>query len=128
MGFEKIRSSFSPKEKFISANELVSYGMEDDLIHIHVVPKEKVENIFIKFREGLQEIAKIVNENPNIKKVSGSSWLVAENAEALERRYGFTIDGEIDEKMRKEHFAYEKRKVWGMHIDREEFLRRYLIN
>lgn len=124
--FEKIKSSFDEKEKFISVNELVSYGMEDDFIHIHIVPEKKVENIISKFREGLEELAKIVDKNENIKEISATSWLIAQSPEALEKRYGFTIDGKISEEFKKAHFADEKREVWGAHIDREEFLKRYL--
>jgi len=47
-------------------------------------------------------------------------------AKALENRYGFTIDGKINEKMKKKHFSDETREVWEAHMDREELLNKYL--
>ena len=120
---EKINNSLG-KEKFIEANELISYGKEDNIIHIHVVPKEKIENIFISFREGMEKISKIVREDEEIEKVTATSWIVAEHPRALER-VGFTIDGEIGDEMRKAHFSNEKRPIWGAHISREELLKKY---
>jgi len=123
--FEKIKSSFCGKEKFIQANEVVAYGVKENLIHIHVVPEKKIEKIISKFRDGLREIANVVSDNEKIEKITSTSWLVAQYPEVLEKRYGFIVDGKISEEMKSRHFADEKREVWEAHMDREDFLNKY---
>ena len=109
--FEKIKSSFCGKEKFIPANEVISYGVEENLIHIHVIPEKKIEKIISKFKDGLREVANVVNDNEKFEKITAASWLVAQHPEIMEKRYGFIIDGKISEEMRSRYFADEKREV-----------------
>jgi hypothetical protein len=111
--------------EIIEINELLSYEIESDIVQIHIVPEGKVENAMAKFGDGLQKLAHIISELKDIKTVEASSWIVA-NHPKLPERYGFTIDGQIDEITREKYFADEKRKVWRAHMDRDEFLKRYL--
>lgn len=111
--------------EFLKVNELLSYGVGLDFIHIHVVPEEKVGNVLAEFREGLEKLAELVNDNKTIKYIEATSWIVAKHPKILER-FGFTIDGEISEAYRQEHFQGNDAQIHRAHINREDFLAKYL--
>jgi hypothetical protein len=112
------------KEVLVRVNELLSYGISGDNIHIHAIPNDKVENALSKFSEGLQELAGVVEKHPEIKVIRATSWIVAQYPKIIER-FGFTLDGEINEEIREKHFENEQRKIWMAHMTREDFLHRY---
>jgi hypothetical protein len=125
--FEKVhRETFS--EKFIRLNEILSYGKSGDTIHIHFADaktltiKEKI-NFFI---DGLKKLALIVKDDEEIKQINGTSWIIAKNPKLIER-FGFTYAGKIDEEMRDLHFRDEKEKVEWAYMERDEFLKKYLV-
>jgi hypothetical protein len=122
---QKEKEDVQNKETFVQVNELFSYEIDKDHIHIHVVPEDRVENVLSKFNEGLQKLTKVVEEHPEIKSVTATSWIVGEYPKIIER-FGFTLDGEIDKELREKHFKNEKRKVWMAHMNRDEFIKRYL--
>jgi len=114
---------------FIPLNEIIYFGADDNLAHIHLGsartfgPKE----IISLFNDGLEKLAKelIKPEFAGIKKVTATSWIVAQKPDFFAGA-GFTIDGLVDEEMRQRHFSTETRPVVASHIDREDFLQRYL--
>lgn len=109
---------------FVEINRLLSYGKSGPIIHIHAPAGETVGNKITLYREGLRKLAKIINEDPEIKKVTATSPLVAAHP-GLFTRAGFKVDDVTDE-FRQQHFAGEKREIKIAEIDREEFLRRFL--
>ena len=126
MNFESLNSLKKNKNReFTAINELLSYGKDEDLIHIHVVPDQKVENFMTSFRSGMERLAEMIDADKSIKEVTATSWIVAKHPKILERA-GFVVDGEIEEVMRKAHFAGEKRTVWKAHISRKDLLKKYL--
>lgn len=118
-------SEGDPGSKYIELNELVSYEIDGSVMHFHMLPEKRVENFPTKFKEGLQKLAKIVSDLENIRIVEGASFIVASNAKFFER-YGFIIDGDADDETREKYFAGDKRKIWHLHMDRDDFLKRYL--
>jgi len=115
--------------KFIPLNEILSYGIAGDLIHIHLEPAEgrspgeKMELV----QQGLRELAKKLIEDhalEGIKTILATSWIVAAHPRIMEK-LGFKVEGPIDEKMRREHFADESRPVGYSHMSREQFLELY---
>ncbi|MDR3559119.1 MAG: hypothetical protein P4L62_04255 [Candidatus Pacebacteria bacterium] len=118
-------------EEFIAINELLSYGLGDSHIHIHMVPDKKVENFISALKDGMRKLTEIVRNNENIKEVTATSWIVAEHPKLMER-FGFVIDGEVDDNFRREHFAGdfddETRPIWKAHISREALLEKYIKN
>ncbi len=113
------------KDKAIPINELLYYRIEKDSVHIQIVPEKEVKNVMDRFMEGLSELAKIVKEKNNIKEIIIHSWMVAEYPMVLER-FGFEVDGEISADLKNKYFSEEKRPIWEAHMDRDEFVNRYL--
>lgn len=104
-------------------NRLVSYGKSGDEIHIHHTPGTTVENKLRLYKEALAKLAEIVDKDPEIKKITAASWIVAKNPRMFTGA-GFTVEdsneyhkGNLDELNRKMNFAS---------ISRDDFLNRYL--
>lgn len=122
------RSSEIMAEKFTPVNELLSYGKTRDEIHIHLAEarsrKSKETREIIK--QGMHDLADIVSKDPEVRRISATSWIVAhpKGRKQLER-LGFIYDGPISEEFRKRHFTHDNRPISSSHIDREDFLQRY---
>lgn len=116
-------------DEFYPVNEILCFGISGDNLHIHFTEASRFnyaekEAIVI---DGLKNLAIIVASNPEIDKVTASSWMVARFPRQI-KKLGFEIMGPISEEFRKEHFKDEKRPVhWAM-MTREEFLAKYLSN
>ncbi|KKR21387.1 MAG: hypothetical protein UT48_C0009G0019 [Parcubacteria group bacterium GW2011_GWE2_39_37] len=123
----KINNSIkiSGDRDFIEVSEALSYGIDGEEVHIHLVPEGKV-NLLESIELGLKKLAEIVKENETIKIITATSTLVERNPRVV-KLFGFTVDGKIDETTRQRHFAGEKREVWAAHMTREDFLNRYSI-
>lgn len=111
--------------KFIEINKLLSYEISGNLIRIHVVPEEKADRGLHKFKEGLQDLARLVDENKEIEIIEATSWIVAKHPKLLEK-LGFIVDGEVSEEIRREHFSGDKGKISQAHMLRNDFLEKYL--
>lgn len=117
--------------KFTEVNEVLSYGVGDGELHIHLPPSENLideiggRKALELFEDGLKDLAKIVKENEAINKITATSWIIAEHPKLVER-LGFMIEGEIDDATREKHFKDEKRRVDRASITREAFLEKYL--
>jgi len=126
--YEKIaRELFVRKSNFTPLNQLLSYGRDENALHIHVAPNESVglkEKLEL-LREGLNKLAIVVDEDPAITEVTAASWIVAKHPRILES-LGFTIIGEVDGEMKKRQFGGETRPVAEAHISRQVLLDRYL--
>lgn len=148
--FEQARRETFVRESGVTAlNDLLSYGEGytegedgegDKTVHIHLAPagvllkklkaeakglKEFKEKIKESVGEGLSRLAKIVQEDERIKKVTATSWVVA-CWPSIMRSLGFTVEGPIDEETREAHFADEKRPVAMATMSREKLLSEYL--
>lgn len=114
------------EEKFISINEVLAYGLGADVAHIHVMPADNKSprEKYVLFVEGLKNLADVVRDNEDIKRVIGTSWIIAEHAPMIEK-LGFTVTGAIPEDLRDVHFKDEERDIWGAEMSREDFLNTY---
>ncbi len=126
--FEEIsRRTFD--EKFITINQLLRYGIDESqqMVHIHVAPNEttSMEDKKNMLRDGLRELAKIIQQNPDIAIVTATSWLVAKHPKFITQVLGFTIDGPISEEMRQRYFGTDPRPIDSAHMSREDFLQKY---
>ncbi|HEY4513110.1 MAG TPA: hypothetical protein VJH06_01180 [Candidatus Paceibacterota bacterium] len=123
---EAVKTSFGIEfDKFIHVNKILSYGIDGTDLHIHMdnikaSSEEKMELIL----DGLRKLVVVVNENPEVKTVSATSWIVARHHRSI-AKLGFKIGGPISEEMKKKHFKREKRPVWWSEMSREEFLGMY---
>ncbi|PWB38607.1 MAG: hypothetical protein C3F02_02745 [Parcubacteria group bacterium] len=126
--FEEIRrNDFNEQGDFIELNKMLSYNIDGDSIHIHVPPNvstsnsEKINLVY----DGLKKLAQIVDQNPAIKTIVGTSWIVAEHP-ALMTKLHFTLEGKIDETSRAEHFPAENREIAVATMSRDELIKHYL--
>lgn len=109
---------------FTEINRLLSYGKSGPIIHIHAPAGESVGNKISLYRDGMKKLAEIVNNDPEIKEITATSYLVASHP-GLFTRAGFKVE-DVSDEFRQEHFAGEEREIKIAKIDREEFLRRFL--
>lgn len=126
--FEELqRQAFVESGGFNKINDFISYGVDGNIMHIHIAPNEHTSNArkLGLLREGLAELAKIVEKDKNIKTITGTSWIVAAHPGILEKM-GFTIDGQITPEEMEKFFTGEERPVHRAHIDRQELLDKYL--
>lgn len=112
---------------YIKVNELIYYGKtETGDIHMHIAPHEQtsIGKKIKLLREGINKLAEEVRNDPTVKEVTATSWIVAE-APTLLKQLGFELHGEISEEFRQEHFADETRPVHHASISREVLLEKY---
>jgi hypothetical protein len=125
------------EEVFENLNDMLSYGGNSNIIHIHIVPKpealegkkpkEKIEYLINQVKDGLHKLAGLMQTDPrweNVKKVTAASWLVARHTEKMEE-LGFVIEGPISDEFRKKYFKNDPRPISSAYIDRLDFLRKY---
>jgi hypothetical protein len=125
---EKRREFFVDDIGSTKLNEILSYEIDNDVIHLHLSParefiKEKGIPGFIKeIRDGFISLAKILEENKEIKDVVGISWIIAKNPTLLEG-LGFSVEhGKIPNENNPEG---GERPISIASISREKFLERY---
>ncbi|MCX6743926.1 MAG: hypothetical protein NTX82_00155 [Candidatus Parcubacteria bacterium] len=108
---------------FIPINERVSYGTYKDVVHFHLSPafevKERLNEIFL---DAMKKLAEIVRQNPEIKVINGTSWIVATKTygKAL-AGLGFEIS-EVTPEFKEEHFKGEEREIKKASMPRDKFL------
>lgn len=125
--FENIRRrDFNEQGSFIELNQMLSYGVGGDDIHLHVPPNVSTPNSekLRLIREGLRKLATIVDQDPAIKIITATSWIVANHPDLL-RKLHFTVEGEIDENTRNRFFASETRPVALATMSREDLIKYY---
>jgi hypothetical protein len=114
---------------FIPLNEILSFGHDGEIIHIHLASARTLEpdERTVMITDGFEKLAKKFAEPEfqAVKKVTITSWIVAKKPEFFET-FGFVTDGPIDESVRQEYFKDETGPISAAHIDREVFLKRYL--
>ncbi|MFH0890895.1 MAG: hypothetical protein V1856_02595 [Candidatus Liptonbacteria bacterium] len=100
-------------------NQLLAHDISDGTLYLHILPNWNTppgeqKGLLI---DGLEAIARILDKNPEIKKVAGGSLLVAKQP-GIAERLGFTIKGiEIDK---------TKRRTGEVEMSRDDFLAKYL--
>ena len=126
--FDEIRrDDFKKRTGFVEVNKLLSYEINNEILHIHIPPNEStsLQEKYSLFIKGMKELAKIVDNNKSITKIVGISWIIAKHPKIL-KRCGFTVDGPIDAEIKRRDFGNDEVDVWGAHMSREEFLKKYL--
>jgi hypothetical protein len=123
-----LREAFVEQGGFTKVNEILSYGEYKDLVHIHLASSDgmKIGEVKRKFLEGLGQLAEIIKNKEEIKKITATSWIVAKNSKLLEK-LGFTVEGELSEELKREHFTGDKRPISRASISREDFLKIYSL-
>lgn len=125
---EMRRRNFLAGGEFVRINDIVSYGISGDDLYIHFSPAEdmtlgKARELFT---QGLHNLAKVLEKHDEVKVISATSWMVAAQPKLIER-FGFTVEGPIDEETRMRDFALETRPVNRASISREDFLQKYRV-
>ena len=120
------RKGFVRESKFLPLNELLSYGRDKDLVHIHLAPARtlSIGELMSGVRDGLRKLAALVRQENGIQRIEATSWIVAAHPKLMER-LGFTVTGPISESMQQEHFSTESRPVSNALMSREDFLYKY---
>ncbi len=114
-------------EQSFPINEILYYGISGDNLHIHFEDASRFSNAKKEelMNNGLKNLAIIVASNPEIKKVTACSWMVARFPRQI-KKLGFEIMGPVGKEVTQKYFKNEKRPVhWAM-MSREEFLVKYL--
>jgi len=111
---------------FIPLNERVSYGVDNDLVHFHLAASYEVkEQVPLLFLDAMQKLTKIVEANPAIKEISGTSWIVAtKKYGTMLKDKGFTIT-EVPPEVKEKYFKDEDRPIARAVISREKFLQTF---
>jgi len=114
----RMRSSQAEKQGWVEINEVLSYGVKDGTIHLHVptVFTKKPMEMLKLLESGLKTIAARLKTEPalhEISKITGYSWIVFEYPQLLERM-GFVVS-KRDETSREALAS----------LNREDFLKRY---
>lgn len=130
---EKIhRQAFIESGGFTPLNEILSFNTHEDTAYIHLAPAETLgpKALIKNVKDGFVELARLLETEEGLKEIKSvvaSSWIVAKHPKLIESA-GFTIDGPIDEKNRRGMFPGDTREIWTSHMDRKEFLEKYLKN
>lgn len=124
------RERFITKENFIPLSEILSFGHDGTVAHIHLAPARTMgkKEMVVSVLTGLRELARRLNEDPvlkDIKEITATSVLVAEHSSLLEK-LGFPYQGLVDEETRQKYFPKETQPVGRCRVSREDFLKRYL--
>lgn len=113
-------------------SEVLYYELSEKTARIHLSPardmttRENIEKFKKDIEEGMQKLAEIIKPLGNIERVVATSWIMAVRGSRRRlEEMGFTVEGEITEEEKKEHFADEKRPVVSAFIPRGDFLAKY---
>ena len=119
--------NMTKRYNFLPLNQVFSYGKDGNIVHIHISPatsmspSEKLSNL----KNGLKELAKIIEQDEEVETITATSSLVAEHPEIVEGLLGFAIDGPISKEERENHFKYDTREIHKAHMTREDFLKKW---
>ena len=128
IGYQQELQEAALSEEKIRINELFHYHVDNSgNMHLHVFPNIFTDNRekLRLMREGLRLTAEILNSDPSIKTVYGTSWIVAEKPELMEM-LGFEVHGKVSKLEQKKKFQGEEREVWKASISREDFISKHL--
>ncbi|HBE89976.1 MAG: hypothetical protein A3E37_01955 [Candidatus Andersenbacteria bacterium RIFCSPHIGHO2_12_FULL_46_9] len=112
----------------------IYYHLDEESLFLHVGAGKPLEALseaqkIILLREGMGSLVHELRNNDKLQDITtikAVSWIVARRGgQKILKRYGFEIDGPIDDETRQRHFRYENREVWSAHVDKDEFLRRF---
>jgi hypothetical protein len=114
------------RDGFTPLNERISYSVGEHSLQLHLAPAREVKGrIEAMYQDALEKIVPIVQANPDIWVIGGTSWINATNTYgAMKERLGFTLSDTPEDVVR-EHFADETRPLKDATMTREEFLARY---
>lgn len=127
-----LRKEFLAGEGFIPLSEILSYHVTKDIEHVflHLAPArtltEQERNTAIL--DGMAELARRLAEEEilaKVKKVNATSWLVAQRPDEFSA-LGFTLEGPVDEEIRRAHFSHDERPIHKSSIEKGDFIKRYL--
>jgi hypothetical protein len=122
------RRIFLAGGEFTKVNQILSYGISGDDLHIHFAPAEDMNPraALSLFETGLRDLVATIEKHPEVRVISATSWMVTRLKDVLESdRFQFTFEGLIDEETRKEYFPLENRPVSRASIPREKFITKY---
>lgn len=121
------RKVFNIFNKYEQIGKYISYGITGRTLHIHLpdasdLIKDKSRTIlFSEIENDFNNLAKVVDNNSQIKEIVASSWIVANNPNIL-NNFGFIINHKYDS------IDKEGKESKFSSISRDEFLKRYLKN
>jgi len=84
----------------IKLSEVLYSDLGKKEAHIHLAPsrdfmtREKIEDFDLEIKNGLKNLAKIIEPMKNIENIVATSWIVSKSPKRLEK-LGFIIEGEI---------------------------------
>lgn len=111
-------------------SEVLYAGSEGNEASIHLAPaKEFIKEKGIAYfkneiKVGLIKLAEMIENKPEIEKITATSWIVAKNP-ALLVDLGFIVDGNITKEEKEQYFSEDTRPVSKAFINREDFLKKY---
>jgi len=117
-----VRKYWNLDNNYKYAGKFISYGIDKNILHIHLPPSEdliKDKGIGYFRREvlnDLKNLAEIIKENDEVKKITATSWIVKDHPEIF-KKLGFSIGTENQK---------DEKHLYHSYISRDEFLERFL--
>ncbi len=123
------KNTIKEGEEHTPINEILSYGVMKDNLHIHLIPtysfsrQDKVDYLRSgivpnNLIDGLKKLAIIVQGDNKIKKISATSPVVSNHPEIFEK-LGFKYHGKVEYK--------QYNNLGYAEISREDFLKKYCL-
>jgi hypothetical protein len=124
------REKFIERGGFTPLNELLSYNINNNEAHIHLAPARTISNSqkLLLIRDGLHRLASLLATEKsldNINTISATSTIVESHPKILEK-FGFRIDGPINEDLRNREFSGQTKNIRSAHMDKSKFQELYL--
>lgn len=127
--FEEARAmAIDESAGYTRLNRLVTYEKVEDAIQLHHSVAKTVGPKLHLYYDAMRKLAKIVEDDPEIKVIEAASWIVA-NARGLFEKNGFHVNILEDRgaySLSRNMKDNQDREVAYAYIDREEFLKRFL--
>jgi hypothetical protein len=119
------RKIFNKEKNFIPLNDVISYGISRNKIHLHHPPARSIpkEERMKQYIEAFLSLEKVVEENEDVEEITAISYLLTKSffSEML-KEYGFNIERPSQDVIER-HFKGEEREILYASISREDFLK-----
>ena len=118
----KLRENVVAARGFIPLNEMLTYGRDENYVHILVSPSETMntsEKLFL-VKDGFRKLADILKKDDSIKEIVAQSWIVAANPGLL-KNFGFDIIEEVEKNDENKHLP-DRRPIATAIASKESFL------
>jgi hypothetical protein len=119
------RKLFNEPENFIPLNDVISYGISRDRIHLHHPPAHSIsqEERMRQYIEAFLLLGEVVEKNKDVEEITATSHLLTKSFFAdMLKEYGFHLEKPSQDLIER-HYKGEEREILHASISREDFLK-----